>query len=147
MTFCFGHWLSAQAMSDSTRQSDVAKLRPVEKVVDKTQPGPIRHFTWAEPNNSAFLPYIFSVNFLQLHGPGPTIWPFYFLGHGLLQIISISLFLWFSKMHNILIHYSLGRILFRAQMLFCQVEHLVYFIHIFKFTHLNSKKSINISIN
>ena len=34
--------------------SDVAKLRPNEKVVDKNQPGPFRCFRWAEPNNSAF---------------------------------------------------------------------------------------------
>ena len=66
---------------------------------------------------------------------------------GLLQIISLSLFFWFSEMHNILIRYSLGRSLFRAQMLFCQIEHLGYFIHRFKFTHLNNKKSINIAFN
>ena len=59
MTFCFGHWLSAQATSDPTWQSDVAKLRPIQKVTDKIQPGPIRCFRWAEPINSAFLIYIF----------------------------------------------------------------------------------------
>ena len=55
MTFCFGHWLSAQATSDPTWQSDVAKLRPIEKVVDKIQLGPIQCFIWAEPINSAHL--------------------------------------------------------------------------------------------
>ena len=71
MTFCFGHWLSAQATSDPTWQSDVAKLRPIEKVIDKIQPGPIRCFTWAEPNNSTFL-YIFSVNFLSASWARPN---------------------------------------------------------------------------
>ena len=55
MTFCFGHWLSGQATSDPTWQAEVAKLRPIQKVTGKIQPGPIHCFTWAEPNNSAFL--------------------------------------------------------------------------------------------
>lgn len=59
MTFCFGHWLSTQAMSDPTWQSDVAKLRPIQKVTDKIQPGPFRCFRWAEPINSSFLYYFF----------------------------------------------------------------------------------------
>ena len=78
ITSCFGHWLSAQATSDPTWQSDMAKWRPIEKVVDKIQPGPIWCFTWAEPNNSAFLIFIFSVsytgqahfNLLFISGPG-----------------------------------------------------------------------------
>ena len=82
MTFCFGHWLSAQATSDPTWQSDVAKLRPIEKVTDKIQPSPIRCFTWAKPNNLAYLSFFLSI-FGQVHGPSPTIQPFYFLGHGL----------------------------------------------------------------
>ena len=71
---------------------------------------------------------------------------FIFWAVAFLQTISLSLFFWFSEMHNILIRYSLGRSLFRAQMLFCQIEHLGYFIHRFKFTHLNNK-IINLSIN
>ena len=68
MTFCFGHWLSAHATSDPTWQSDVEKLRPIEKVIDKIQPSPIRRFTWAEPNNTTFLLYIFLLMFSSYMG-------------------------------------------------------------------------------
>ena len=78
MTFCFGHWLSAQATSDPTWQSDVAKLRPIEKVTDKIQPGPIRCFTWAEPNNSAYLCFFLSVNFWLGSWAKPNIAAFLF---------------------------------------------------------------------
>ena len=47
----------------------------------KIQPGPIRCFTWAEPNNSTYLCFFLSI-FGQVHGPSPTIRPFYFLGLG-----------------------------------------------------------------
>ena len=67
-TFCFGHWLSAQSTSDPTWQSDMAKLRLIEKVVDKIQPGSIECFTWAEPINSAFLLYIFLFIFSSYMG-------------------------------------------------------------------------------
>jgi hypothetical protein len=63
-------------MPDPPWQADVANLRPIEKVVDKNQPGPIRCFTWAEPNNSAFLYIFLAVNSGRLHGPSPTFQPF-----------------------------------------------------------------------
>ena len=83
MTFCFGHWLSAQATSDPTGQADMAKLRPNEKVDDKNQPGPIRRSTWAWPNNSAFLEYFFPINLVDYMGQAHII-AFLFLGNGLL---------------------------------------------------------------
>ena len=67
MTFCFGHWLSAQATSDPTWQSGEAKLQPIQ-LVTQNQPGPFRCFRWAEPINSAFLIYIFLLIFSSYMG-------------------------------------------------------------------------------
>ena len=52
-------------------------------------------FIWAEPINSAHL-YFFAANFGELHGPSPTIRPFYFLGHGL--FVPVVLVFFFYKM-------------------------------------------------
>jgi len=73
----------------------VAKLRPIEKVVDKIQPGPIRCLYGPSPLIQPI--YIFfPANFGELHGPSPTIRPFYFLGQGL--FVPAVLVFFFYKM-------------------------------------------------